>query len=169
VIRFVITKGQHMSLPRKPKYWLTQVEGEFFFPQEAIYDLGDVDQYDWNKLTGISSNPFKPDQNAVMIGWRWNPALSLFEVGPYFNRDSARIMPKENQILRLRPHEVCGYRVTFDAVHVFVPASGATVREEIKVKTPDFLRINRWTCFRIQPWFGGNERAPEDLPIYLSF
>ncbi len=77
------------SLPRMPAFFVTKVSGNAMLTENTIYDLHNVDQYDWNKLTGISFNILRPDQNALMVAWRYNVTRQQFEIAPYYNVDLA--------------------------------------------------------------------------------
>ena len=91
--RIVIFKNTHLALPPQMVFFAKRVAGTATFTENSVYDLQTVDQYDWNKLTGISFTLLRPDTDAIMVAWRYNVTTQMFEVGPYYNVDTARIMP----------------------------------------------------------------------------
>lgn len=161
---YQIDKGDHFSLPRTPKFFLREITGWFYLDQLAEYDLKSVDQGDWNKLTGISFNPLKPDSNAIMVGWRYSTEKKCFQVAPYFNVNSARIQPKDpEQVINVGHGKIVDFRLDY---------SGMNFRyqyENYKFFKPSDLKTNYWSSFRIQPWFGGNMAAPNNIKLFLKF
>ncbi len=161
--KFVIFKYIPFSFPRTPAFFVKNVTGSAMFTEKSIYDLQSVDQYDWNKLTGISFNFFRPDQNALMVAWRYNVVDKDFEIAPYYNVDFARILPVE-------PDDVIKVPIgqSFDFT---VDYSGITLTygtETVTKLIPANLPTNQLTAFRIQPWFGGTSLPPNTLSLYLK-
>ncbi len=69
----------HFSLPPQIKK-LNDVMTTYTFKFiQPVYDVG-VEQEDWNKLTGVKENYFKPKDHSLMVGWRWNPKTELVEL-----------------------------------------------------------------------------------------
>jgi hypothetical protein len=168
-VEFSIEKGDHMSWPRKLKMWPSRVEGTCYFTQESQYELGDEDQLDWNKLTGISRDILNPDRNAAMIGWRYDPVTHLFDVAPYYNYNGAKMMALPTEILRVSP---------FQQVHFLIETTGRILLEVgkfqagvpyAKVEKRVSMRLAGLSSFRVQPWFGGNEAAPSRIKLHLTW
>jgi hypothetical protein len=155
-MKYTIEKNRHFSLPRTPKFLVRKVEGTFSFTN-SVYNLVGDDQYDWNKLTGISFNPLQPDQNAIMIGWRWNKTTEKFEVGPYYNIDGSNVAP-DHIFTSFSENQKIKFKITYDTVII----------GSIQYKVPDNLNTRYWSSFRIQPFFGGNKPAPETLILELD-
>ena len=63
-----IYQGTHFAIPNNGGYFITQTVGTGTFTTNSAYDLKDVDQYDWNKFTGIAFTPLEPDRNSAMVG-----------------------------------------------------------------------------------------------------
>ena len=159
---FYFEKGSHFSSPRIPKFFVRRLWGWAAFDEKAVYDIG-PEQDDWNKLTGISFNPLKPDKNALMVAWRWNPKLTLFEVAPYINDDSKKIFPLESEILRLKFNQGFRFVVEYEKIVIIREESNIVIRKTAAIKT------NYLTSFRIQPYFGGNSVAPRNLSVQMNF
>lgn len=158
-----IFKNIPFSFPRKPAFFITHVSGDAMFTDNTVYDLHTSDQYDWNKLTGISFNILQPDQNALMVAWRYNVIAKNFEIAPYYNVDLARILPKEPQEVISVP---IGEKFSF-----YVDYNGITLRYGSKTvfkPIPADLHPNQLTAFRVQTWFGGTSLPPNTLTLYLN-
>ncbi|MCX6488013.1 MAG: hypothetical protein NT156_08610 [Mycobacterium sp.] len=162
-----IYKGTHFAIPNNGGYFITQTVGTGTFTTNSAYDLKDVDQYDWNKFTGIAFTPLEPDRNSAMVGWRYNLTTQEFEIAPFYNVDKVRILPNENP---LSPeYEVisvpAGETFEFD-----VDYSGITLHyggKMVSKQYPPGLVANVWTAARVSGWFGGNEVAPRTISYFL--
>lgn len=160
-----IYKGTHFAIPNNfGGFFVQKVEGTGTFTADSIYDLKDVDQFDWNKFTGIAFAPLEPDLNSVMVGWRYNLTTEEFEIGPYYNVDKARISPQDpSQIISVPAGQTFNYLVDY---------SGVTLSygdKTVSKPFPEGLTPNVWTAVRISGWFGGNEVAPRTVSYYIRF
>lgn len=152
-------KGFHISYPFTPKFLIREVSGCYMFSHESRYILDDNnDQYDWNKLAGISFTPVTPNKNAIMVGWRYNPKYDAFEVSPYFNVNFGKIMAETNQIVRVNPGELFYITINYRSVKI----------NGLITDVPLNLKPNYWTSMKVMPWFGGNRTAPKDLTVYYN-
>jgi hypothetical protein len=161
--KFVIFKNIPFSFPRRPAFFVKTVTGTAMFTEQSIYDLHSVDQYDWNKLTGISFTFLRPDKNALMVAWRYNVADNDFEVAPYYNVDLARILPDEQtEVIKVPIGESFGFTVDYSGITLTY--GNKTVFKPIPAELP----TNQLTAFRVQPWFGGTSLPPTTLSLYLK-
>lgn len=165
--KYVIFKYIPFSFPRTPAFFVKNVTGSSMFTEKSVYDLQSVDQYDWNKLTGISFNLFHPDQNALMVAWRYNVADKDFEIAPYYNVDFARILPNEqpgpqSEVINVPIGQSFNFAVDYSGITLTY--GNQTVFKPI----PADLHPNQLTAFRIQPWFGGTSPPPNTLSLYLK-
>lgn len=160
-----IYKGTHFAIPNNfGGFFVQKVQGTGTFTADSVYDLKDVDQFDWNKFTGIAFAPLEPDLNSVMVGWRYNLTTEEFEIGPYYNVDKARISPQgPSQIISVPVGETFNYLV--DYTGVTLSYGDRTVYKPF----PEGLTPNVWTAVRISGWFGGNEVAPRTVSYYIKF
>ena len=160
-----VYKGTHFAIPNNfGGFFVQRVEGTGTFTADSVYDLKDVDQFDWNKFTGIAFAPLEPDLNSVMVGWRYNLTTEEFEIGPYYNVDKARISPQgPSQIISVPVGQTFNYLVDY---------TGVTLSYGDKMVSkpfPEGLTPNVWTAVRISGWFGGNEVAPRTVSYYIKF
>lgn len=157
-----IFKGTNFSLPQRLWPWVKQVNGDATFTDKTVYDLNNVDQYDWNKLTGISFTPWRTDTDAIMVAWRYNVQTQEFEIGPYFNVATARIMPSPSEIISVPIGQTFDFAVDYQGIKL---TYGDTT---VYKPTPADLHPNCLTAFRISSWFGGTSVAPKTISFYLG-
>jgi hypothetical protein len=155
-----IYKGTHFVIPNRWALWVTKESGEATFTADSAYDLKDEDQYDWNKLAGITFTPWRPDRNSSMVVWRYNLQNGMYEVGPFFNVDFNYVFPDDDQIITVPADQMFSYTVDYDGISVSY--GGITVHKS----TPVDLKPNFWTSARVTGWFGGSEVAPRTVSYY---
>jgi hypothetical protein len=165
--QITIYKGTHFAIPNSFGYFIQQTVGTGTFISNSAYDLKDIDQYDWNKFTGIAFTPLEPDRDAAMVGWRYNLTTLEFEIAPFYNVNKARILPNENplspgyEVISVPVGET--FEFTVDYSGITLSYGGRTVYKPY----PPGLTPNVWTAARVSGWFGGNEAAPRTLSYFL--
>ena len=157
----VTLKGWQLALPPQMVFFVKQVVGTATFTDDTKYDLHNVDQYDWNKLTGISFTLLHPDDNAIMVAWRYNVDTQMFEIGPYYNMDFARIMPTDDEIISVPVDQKFTFNVDYQGITL---RYGDTV---VYKPLPEGLHPNQLSAFRINSWFGGTSNAPKTIWYYM--
>jgi hypothetical protein len=161
--RITVFKGVHFVIPQSPAFFVKKVSGTGTFTTDSTYDLKDVDQYDWNKFTGIAFSPIQHDRNSVMVGWRYNLTSQEYEIAPFYNVNKERILPNEQtEVISVPAGETFQYNV--DYTGVTINYADKTVFKPY----PPGLTPNVWTSTRVSGWFGGNEVAPRTLTYYLK-
>lgn len=161
--RITVLKGVHFVIPQSPAFFVKKVSGTGTFTADSVYDLKDVDQYDWNKFTGIAFSPIQHDRNSVMVGWRYNLTTQEFEIAPFYNVNKERILPNEQTEVISVPADGT-FTYTVDYSGVTISYGDKTVFKPY----PTGLTPNIWTATRVSGWFGGNEVAPRTLTYYLK-
>lgn len=160
--RITIYLGTHFAIPNNFGFFIRDVTGTGTFTANSTYDLGDSDQYDWNKFTGIAFTPLEPDRNSVMVGWRYNLTSQEFEIAPFYNVDKVRILPTPQDIISVPVDQTFQYHVDYDGVTL-------TYGDTTVVKAfPEGLTPNVWTAARVSGWFGGNRAAPRTISYFLK-
>lgn len=161
--RITVLKGVHFVIPQSPAIFVRKVSGTGTFTADSGYDLKDVDQYDWNKFTGIAFSPLQHDRNSVMVGWRYNLTTQEFEIAPFYNVNKERILPNEQtEVISVPADGTFTYTVDYSGVTI---GYGDTT---VFKPYPAGLTPNIWTSSRVSGWFGGNEVAPRTLTYYLK-
>ena len=161
--QITIYKGTHFAIPNSFGLFIQQAAGTGTFTTDSAYDLGDEDQFDWNKFSGIAFTPLEPDRDSAMVGWRYNLTSQEFEIAPFYNVNKVRILPNERtEVISVPAGETfqflvdySGVTLTYGDVTVFKPY-------------PEGLTPNVWTAARVSGWFGGNEVAPRTVSYYLK-
>jgi len=157
-----IYKGTHFAIPNNFGYFITETKGTGTFTTNTAYDLKDVDQYDWNKFTGIAFTPLEPDRNSAMVGWRYNLRTQEFEIAPFYNVDKKRILPNERtEVISVPAGETFEFTVNYNEI---VLSYGG---KEVTKPYPEGLIPNVWTAARVSGWFGGNEVAPRTVSYFI--
>lgn len=160
--RITILKGAHFAIPGSFRLFVREVTGTGTLTANSAYDLGDVDQYDWNKFTGIAFTPLQPDRDSAMVGWRYNLSTGDFEIAPFYNVNKQRILPDERtEVISVPADQTFEY--TVDYVGVTIRYAEITVFKPY----PQGLTPRVWTSMRVSGWFGGNEAAPRTVSYYL--
>lgn len=158
-----IYKGTHFAIPNSFGFFIKQVTGTGTFTPNTVYDLGDSDQYDWNKFTGIAFTPLQPDKNSAMVGWRYNLNSQEFEIAPFYNVDKKRILPNEQtEVISVPSDQTFTY--TVDYTGITISYGGTTIFKAY----PEGLTPKVWSAARVSGWFGGNEVAPRTVSYYLK-
>lgn len=163
-----IYQNTHFTIPNNFGFFIQNVSGSATFTPNTTYDLGDSDQFDWNKLTGIAFTPLEPDRDSAMVGWRYNLLTQNFEIAPFYNVNKVRILPNENplspnyEVISVPADQTFTY--TVDYTGVTISYGGRTVFKPY----PPGLTPNVWTAARVSGWFGGNRAAPRTVSYYLK-
>ena len=159
-----------------------RISGQVVVTEEMKYELEETfikDQKDWNKLTGIELG-LKGADNAVLIAWRYNPVCDDFHFAPYINNGSKKRLPS------VWTRAVEGDIIVFGAVVKgdYYTASVYNNREEFESEDATLGNISTTTthgeftkrtlfdriiAYRVQPWFGGNRKAPNDIYQNVHF
>lgn len=176
--QLVIPKGQHEAQP----YWMdiarrTNLHLQHIFTESAKYDLGTLDQYDWNKLTGVAVGwpeiLWTNHENSAMVSWRWGLECNCVELGIYMhgggkryilrNRDGSEVFATvapgevlESWIHLMQDESMPGRN--WMGVTIKTPDHYAYAEKEFFVNVRDLSRV-------INPWFGGQAVAPHDIYI----
>ena len=161
--QITIYKGTHFAIPNSFGLFIRQAAGTGTFTADTVYDLGDADQFDWNKFSGIAFTPLEPDRDAAMVGWRYNLTSQEFEIAPFYNVNEARILPDERtEVISVPAGETFQFLV--DYTGITLTYGDTTVYKPY----PTGLTPNVWTAARVSGWFGGNEVAPKTVSYYLK-
>jgi hypothetical protein len=157
-----IYKGTHFAIPNPWRLWVRSVSGDATFIADSTYDLKDEDQYDWNKLAGITFTPWRPERDASMVVWRYNLQSQMFEVGPFFDVNFAYVFPDEAEVISIPAGQTFSYAVDYNGI--LIGYGDRTVYKPLPGNlTPNFL-----TSARVTGWFGGSEVAPRTVSYYLT-
>ena len=118
-------------------------------------------QSDWNKVMGLTSN--RIHHNSLRIGWRWNPAAQVIELGFYGYIQGQRIDSKLASV-PLGQSIACELHLDNNGMRA---TAGGVTRD---VRQP--LGLSGWfpttTWLLRTAYFGGTETAPHDIDLSVS-
>ncbi len=167
------------------KFWASDFFTQFFPNKKDIvihvyrftkpkYNYNNKNQDDWLKAGGVTyASMWRPKQNTVMLGWRFNLDLNQVQVTPYLHANDTKVMKgdipefnylkvfnvKEGQeIIQIIKKEENGVRVITALIEDFKTNS--------LVEMSDFLatQIKASTWSRpIAAYAGGDEPVPQSV------
>lgn len=184
--------------------WVTRPNWTMMFNYEWRDTLGQVhvdpDWADWKKVGGISlvnwrnpQNIFVKNNDAIMLAWRWNVDLQMFEYALYVNRKGENI-PYEGpaQVVRVKAREETlsnGDKIPagFDKViftirrerqnryRIFIYAENENPKNRGSIIVNTRQRFGTYSI--INPWYGGANnapgpwggKAPRDMEMVVDF
>jgi hypothetical protein len=131
------------------------------FDFSAKYELGGEDQYDTNKLFGISFGSVH--ENSARFGWRFDKDRSRFVLSAYCYIDRQRIMADVADCFAGRTYE-CLIQVTREHYLFTVIKDSGNESGTIAIKKFHNKKIG-WLlgCF-----FGGNQSAPNNMRVEIT-
>jgi hypothetical protein len=134
------------------------------FSPTCIYDLGNNNQWDINKLYGLSQGYHQTD--SARFGWRWLLAEQKIEVLSYCYVGGVR-RPAQ-RICLLDPGQVAAFKLTVqDTVYTFQYLS-TTGKLLAEVREPRKHAGLESTNYKLFPYFGGDEVAPHTMDIAIQ-
>lgn len=156
---YTIPKGEHYSM-HLPKPYLGLKKSftiKVLFDDSCRYDLGDIDQFDINKLWGMSFGYH--EDNSIRIGWRYNLSSGNIELFSYAYQAGERL----TDLICTVPINVMN-TITLDLY---------SDQYKIVVNNyPWFNRAYHFPWFQLKyylfPYFGGNKVAPHEINIKLD-
>lgn len=163
--KHIIYKGLHRPFPFKIK-GLNKIDGyilkkTFKFTESCRYNLHTEDQYDWNKLYGVSFGIFGIHKNSARFIWRYDLATQKIEIGAYWYIDGYR---SYHTLCSVEINDTINFKMTFlhDSIVFTVLDDLMPISKYVLYMNEDILKKNRYEC---GIYFGGNRRAPQRIEI----
>jgi len=153
-------KGLHLDITFKKS-----IKFICSFDESCLYDLGDNDNYDVNKLYGFSTTWFHHIQSG-RVGWRCIDSKKI-QIVTYSYNDGVRSLDDIDVLGEVYPNEefVCSitdeedaYTYTFEKLND--PNSHIVAKDK---KRKDWFLFH----YLLYPYFGGNRTATHDMIINL--
>lgn len=158
--KYKIKKGKHYSGFRIcPTYNKTISKYEVIFTESCLYDLHNEDQYDINKLFGLSYMHHHID--SARFGWRADG--DKIELSLYCYRDGERHM-KEICHLDTGKTYTLAIKNIGNYYEFLVSSDTSSFMAYAKVTKPITVTLG----YKLWPYFGGNEPAPHDMEIMMK-
>lgn len=161
---YIIKKGDHYSnVTDLPSYYTGKsMKFKAMFDESAIYDLGNENQYDVNKLYGTSDcGSWSPTQNSARFGWVWNLQTKKLEIYGFVHVNGKFDF---TLIDHADLNQVFDYELTLSE-------DGSQYIFNFRGKTISMNRgcsKSEMSGFKLKPYFGGNEVAPHDVLIKIE-
>lgn len=167
---FKIRKGTHRSVNSWfPRFHINRKNIGYMatFKSGARYDLVDVDQLDINKLFGISYGMHH--NNSARFGWRWNLEREMIEILAYVYVDGVRVTQDQADlhVCFVFPGIPYNYEIALAGDYYMFTINSKTFSDTKVVKIKHNGNLT-WWGYKLFPYFGGNEGAPETVCITLE-
>jgi len=167
---YTVKKGFHYSAHIPHLHWeVSRLVFDFIFDESCIYNLGSVDQFDWNKVYGVGFG-FSHHKDSYRIGSRWDNLSGKMQLAHYSYNHSVRSYV---DMCAVELNQQCQSYITFDrdancisnVISVFNNAEPTVIYNN---SVPfDFKNVPTWG-FMLYPYFGGNEAAVSDYTVKIN-
>ena len=134
----------------------------YMFTESCLYDLKDEDQGDVNKLFGYSIGLHH--NNSVRFGWRANLKNRTIEIVAYEYRDKVRLVTPICEVKLNEPYKFdIHYNGYGQVMYGVYDKDGFQV---MGIVNPLQLKHKYNFGYTLGIYFGGNEKAPQDITLY---
>jgi hypothetical protein len=165
--RITVKKGRHLSNQLTGIYFMgTGVRFEVKFTKDSRYVLGGNDQYDWNKLYGMSHGIFPLVQSYMMhynssrFGWRYMPDINNYQLMPYFYINGVKSLNNPVAVLEEGKQYICTIIPWYDKVAYSIIEKGT---DKLIYYFESKEKVTSYNGFLAPSYFGGNMPAPKDV------
>lgn len=154
-----------------------EITSKVTFHDDCAYELSSKsDQFDWNKLEGLSFGLFGIHRNSIRFGWRWNTYFEQIEISVlryYINEQNKQVVERsclmrvdlntEHEFkIKTRPMNLD--KGTLIECSMFI--DGELVYRCIQMEYISIYNLRMPTFrFGCGIYFGGNYRAPHTMHI----
>jgi len=131
----------------------------FMFTESCLFDLKDEDQYDVNKLFGFSIGHHQKD-SSFRIGWR-----------PDLNKKEIEIVAYEyHNGIRQKTMSMGNVKINhfYNGFIAYLPFADKTYYKfgNLEIENKHNLKKKFGLGYTLGLYFGGNEKAPQDIIIH---
>ena len=154
---YTIKCGKHKSRSAVKFTKSNTLSFQVIFDESAQYTTTDPDnQYDVNKLYGLSDCGDLHQESSIRIGWRWlNDELELL----WFRHDDNFEFEK---IKSVELNEVIDCEISFNDWQYDIIIDDTLVTIDRPCRRSKNIKYYLW------PYFGGDETAPHDIKIKIK-
>ena len=154
---YTIKKGKHRSGYRFSQTKSNLIEFSVMFDESAQYTTKDpVNQYDINKLYGLSDCRSNHMENSIRFGWRWiDDKLQLL----WFKHEHGKFLYGPLRFIEINQTYECSLEITEDNYILGVNDGYVFI---------DRPCIKNYKRYYLYPYFGGDETAPHDIVIRIK-
>ncbi len=155
-----ISAGTHYAQTSNLTFWPYDSMNFYIrFDSSTIYQTQRAEnQHDWNKVMGFSDCNSMHHQNSIRLVWRYSAEKGI-ELGGYAYTNGKRAFKS----------------ITTTKIDQISEVSIVALRKKYVVtvneKSVDFPRAcsSRFIAYQLFPYFGGDESAPTDIAIFISW
>ncbi|QJW88210.1 hypothetical protein HNV11_01835 [Spirosoma taeanense] len=164
----VIEPGDHEPLPKRKVGILFspgEVSATVTFDSSCIYDVGAIDEQDWNKVIGLGfvgskdqdiTTGIPPHQiDGARVGWRWNPQRGRIDLGAYVYVEG----------------KLTSFKIAETALNT---PTKLTIKIDYNKKLYQILggqpvpfTHNKTFAYKTGLYFGGNQTAPHQIRVKI--
>lgn len=162
---YTIKQGKHRSgLKFRPVLFKRRLNAVFEFTDSCLYEFGDINQKDINKLVGFSFGYHH--RNSVRLGWR-AVDMEKIELLAYVYRRGHRIQEWEEHLYlgMVKPKERIYLTLEVTRKQYKFSILGDRISKQTAMRRP--LILNPFG-YMLYPYFGGNYTAPHDVNIKME-
>jgi|TARA_B100001093_G_C26489326_1_gene868354 hypothetical protein len=155
---YVIKEGNHSSRTSYKTTKTNCLQFQAIFDESAIYQSIDSNnQYDINKLYGLSDCKDHHIKTSIRLGWRWlNDSLELHWFQHVNNNFSF------DRITTINLNTIVNFSITFDNNYYYVSVDNDTITIDRPCNNQSIRK------YYLYPYFGGDEKAPHDIKIKIK-
>jgi hypothetical protein len=157
---FVIKKGNHYASGLHAAFFINHsMSFKAKFDDSAEYYLGNVNQYDVNKLYGFSDCGSAHHTNSARFGFVWNDQTLKLEIHAYAYASGSRNMKFISNVSLNQSYD---YKIVANKYSYDFTVNGKTVN------LPRGCKSKNAVGYKLYPYFGGDEVAPHDMKIEVN-
>ena len=156
---FKIKEGKHRSTHSRQTTYDTTFNLQVIFDSSAVYETVDPNnQWDINKLWGVSDCGDHHSMSSIRFGWRWSPALNCLEIFAY-RRMFGEFDYKKISCVPIGETIYMTMNIINNEYELCVDGTCVTMER------PCFIEYKKYLLY---PYFGGDETAPHDIIIRIK-
>lgn len=166
---YTIKEGRHRASPLSLGLHLGREEDtyEVMFDESCRYDLGDIDQLDYNKLFGWSYGMHH--NNSIRVGWRYNLYQEQIELVLYMYKDGQRVDMEYLHTVFVPLNTKIKIRLT-NAWGKPALAIFSKTYSKYTIDMADYKLIPEYKPtwgYNLGLYFGGDKPAPHDMKVWM--
>jgi hypothetical protein len=158
-MEYIIKKGRHYSnWFNFPFFTLRRsIKFQFMIDSSSHYTFNNEDDYDWNKLFGLS-NSWNHHQSSARIGWR-RLNEEQYQICLYTYDNGVRVISRE---MNLDYNTYYGARIIVSTNNFYLLFKDSSII--LPRKSENLFPIKTI----LKPYFGGTSVAPHDVKIKIN-
>lgn len=156
---YTIKEGKHRSVTKYKTTYEDSFEIDVIFDENASYETVDpINQWDVNKLWGVSDCGNRHSENSIRFGWRWNLQNEAMEIMIY-RRMHSNFEFKSLGFVNLGETNTMAMHINHDSYELCLNGECDTMARPCSQTFKKYF---------LYPYFGGDETAPHDITIRIK-